>query len=115
MAIFEAVFKQNVIIGVAVGIGVGLGLAVLAPSVFPQTARAARPLAKRVVRSALQAYVRGREGLAEFSEFAEDIIAEAQSEVMTERRASAAEDFADGVTAAPSTATPTATSAAGGG
>lgn len=97
MAIAEALLKQNVIIGVAVGVGVGLGLAVLAPSVFPQTARAARPLAKRAIRTAVQAYMRSREGIAEFREYTEDMLAEAQAEVMQERQAAAAQAFADDV------------------
>jgi len=97
LAIAEALFKQNVIISVAVGVGVGLGLAVLAPSVFPQTARAARPMAKRAIRAALQAYVRSREGLAEFREYAEDIVAEAQSEVILQRKAAAARAFDEAV------------------
>jgi hypothetical protein len=93
MAIVEDLFKQNVMIGVAVGIGVGIGLAVLAPGIFPRSARAARPLAKQAIRSAFQAYVRGREGLAELREYAEDIVAEAQSEVIQQRKAAAAEAF----------------------
>lgn len=107
MALFDAVFKQNVIIGVAVGVGVGVGLAVLAPSLFPQAARAARPLAKRVVRSALQVYMRSREGLAEFSEYAEDIIAEAAAEAVQERQAAAAATFAEGAAAAAEAAAAT--------
>lgn len=95
MAIIDALVKQNLILGAAIGVGVGLGLAVLAPSVFPQTARAARPLAKQAIRAALQAYVRSREGLAEFREYAEDIVAEAQSEVILQRQAAAAHEFAD--------------------
>jgi hypothetical protein len=94
MAIAEDLFKQNVIIGVAVGIGVGIGLAFLAPSIFPRAARSARPLAKQAIRSAFQAYVRGREGLAELREYAEDIVAEAQSEVIQQRQAAAAGAFA---------------------
>ncbi len=80
---------KTAILGVAIGIGVGIGLAVLAPSVFPQAARAARPYAKKAAKSGLVAYLRAREGLAEFGEFAEDVIAEARHEIVTERTAPA--------------------------
>ena len=92
--------RDNILIGLAVGVGVGLGLAVLAPSVFPHAARAARPMAKRAVRSAMEAYIRTREGVAEFGEYAEDLVAEVQSEIVQERRAAAG--GAAGAAAAPS-------------
>jgi hypothetical protein len=83
-------FGKMALFGLAVGVGVGVGLAVLAPSVFPHAARAARPYAKRAAKSALGAYLRTREGLAEFGEFAEDVMAEAKHELMTERMGGAA-------------------------
>lgn len=78
---------KTTILGLAIGVGVGVGLAVLAPSVFPQAARAARPYAKKAARSGLEAYLRVREGLAEFGEFAEDVVAEARHDIMAERGA----------------------------
>ena len=90
---------KTAILGVAIGIGVGVGLAVLAPSVFPQAARAARPYAKKAAKSGLEAYLRVREGLAEFGEFAEDVVAEARHDIMAERGAPQANGAA-----APSTA-----------
>ncbi|MBL29247.1 MAG: DUF5132 domain-containing protein [Rhodospirillaceae bacterium] len=86
--------RESIVIGLAVGVGIGVGLAVLAPSVFPHAARAARPMAKRAAKSAMRAYMRTREGLAEFGEYAEDVMAEAQSEVVQERQAAAAAGFA---------------------
>lgn len=92
---------KTAILGVAIGIGVGIGLAVLAPSVFPQAARAARPYAKKAAKSGLEAYLRAREGLAEFGEFAEDVIAEARHEIVTERTAPATNGAAAPETGAP--------------
>jgi hypothetical protein len=96
-------FGRTAIFGVAVGIGVGVGLAVLAPSVFPQAARAARPYAKKAVKSGLEAYMRTREGLAEFGEFAEDVVAEARHE-MSQARADATAGPSDRSTASAGTA-----------
>ncbi len=80
---------KTAILGLAVGVGVGIGLAVLAPSVFPQAARAARPYAKKAAKTGLEAYLRAREGLAEFGEFAEDVVAEARHELASERMGAA--------------------------
>ena len=93
MAVGDQLLKEKALIGLAVGVGIGFGLAVFAPSLFPQVSRAARPVAKRMIKSAVRAYARGREGLAEFSEFTEDVIAEAKEEVIEERRATAAARF----------------------
>lgn len=82
-------FKQNLMIGLGVGIGVGLGLAIFAPSLFPHAARAARPYAKRAIKSAVLAYMQAREGVAEFREYAEDLVAETEAEIVEERKAAA--------------------------
>lgn len=81
--------KQNLVVGLGVGIGIGLGLAVFAPALFPHAARAARPYAKRAVKSAMTAYMQAREGVAEFREYAEDLVAESEAEIMEERQAEA--------------------------
>jgi hypothetical protein len=81
--------KQNIAVGVGVGIGIGLGLAVLAPSAFPHAARAARPYAKWAVKSAMVALMQAREGVAEFREYTEDLVAETKAEMVEERTAAA--------------------------
>ena len=82
MALLDGLFKSNVVTGLAVGIGA----AVLAPVVVPTVARAAKPLAKAAIKGGLMLYVSGREMLAELSEVAEDVYAEATSEFARESR-----------------------------
>jgi hypothetical protein len=77
------------VLGVAIGVGVGVGLAIMAPSLFPRTARAARPLIKKALHDGMSAYLRTREGLAEFGEFVEDLVAEVEHDVRTQRTATA--------------------------
>lgn len=77
--------KGGTVVGLAVGMGVGLGLAVMAPSLFPRAAQAARPLLRRALYEGMGAYLRAREGLAEFGEFTEDLVAEVRADVMAER------------------------------
>jgi hypothetical protein len=79
--------RASIAVGVAVGVGVGLGLAVMAPGLFPRTARAARPFVKKAALEGMEAYLRAREGVAEFGEFAEDLLAEVEAEVVAKRRA----------------------------
>jgi len=78
--------KGGALVGLAVGVGVGLGLAVMAPSLFPRAAQAARPMLRRALREGMVGYARAREGLAEFGEFADDLLAEVKTEVEAERR-----------------------------
>ena len=80
MALFNGLFKSNVVTGLAVGIGA----AVLGPVVVPAVARAAKPVAKAAIKGGLMLYVRGRETLAELGEVAEDVYAEATSEFARE-------------------------------
>jgi hypothetical protein len=108
-----AEFGRTTIFGLAVGVGVGLGLAVLAPSVFPKAAQAARPYAKKAAKQALQGYLRAREGLAEFGEFAEDVVAEAKHEIAAERMGGAAGAAASGAAGAAGAAASGAAGAAG--
>ena|SRR5713226_7303364 len=69
--------KGNLVAGLAVG----LVSVLLAPTVLPAVARAARPLAKAAVKGGIIAYEKGRELLAEAGEAVEDIAAEARSEM----------------------------------
>jgi hypothetical protein len=80
MALFNGLFKSNIVTGLAVGIGA----AVLGPVVVPAVARAAKPVAKAAIKGGLMLYVRGRETLAELGEVAEDVYAEATSEFAQE-------------------------------
>jgi hypothetical protein len=83
MAIIDDLLKGNVVAGLAVG----LGVAVLGPVIFPVILRAARPIAKTLVKTGIEFYERGREAAAEFGEFIEDTAAEAQAELANERQA----------------------------
>lgn len=73
----------TVLLALAAGVAGGM----IAPLLFPNAARGARPAAKSVVKAALALYERGREAAAEFGEAASDILAEAQAEFAEERRA----------------------------
>lgn len=61
------------------GVAIGVGVAVLAPVVFPVVARAAKPALNAAIRAGVSAYEKGRESLAEFGEYAEDMVAEARA------------------------------------
>jgi hypothetical protein len=97
MALFDGLLRSNVVTGLAVGIGA----AVLAPVVIPAVARAAKPVAKAAIKGGLMLYVSGRETLAELSEVAEDVYAEATAEFAEETRGANA---AEGAKAAKSEA-----------
>ena len=68
MALLEAVFKGNVLTGVAVGLSTFL--------LGPTVGQALRPAAKMVIKGGILAY----QGLAELGEAASDLIAEARVE-----------------------------------
>lgn len=73
---------QDILKGnVAVSLAIGLAGAVLIPIVLPVVVRAARPVAKAVIKSGLIVYEKGRESFAEMSEVVEDMVAEAQAEI----------------------------------
>jgi len=67
--------NKETVKGIAIGIGVGL----LAPMVFPVVARAARPTVNATIRAGVTAWEKGRETMAEFGEYAEDMMAEARA------------------------------------
>lgn len=95
----QDVFKGNIVTGLAVGVVA----AVLIPVVLPVLARAAKPLAKAMIKGGIIVYEKGRESFAELSEVMEDMVAEAKSEVEQEHmpKTPVAESAAGGPTAAP--------------
>ena len=80
MALWDDVFKGNVVTGLAIGIGA----AVLGPVVLPVIAGAAKPLVKAAIKGGIVLYEKGRETVAEVGEVLEDIVAEAKAEVAEE-------------------------------
>lgn len=58
------------------GMAIGVGVALVAPYLFPAVARAARPALQAAVRAGVTAWEKGREQIAELSEYAEDVMAE---------------------------------------
>lgn len=54
--------------------------AAIAPYVLPRLSNAARPAAKGAIKAGLAFYEHGRETFAEWSETAEDLVAEVQAE-----------------------------------
>jgi len=74
MAIFEDVFRGG---NMVTGLAIGIGFALLAPVVKPFV----RPLAKTAIKAGLAAYDQGRVAVAELTEHAGDIVAEARSEM----------------------------------
>lgn len=85
MAIFDELLKRNTVVGLAVG----LGVAVLGPVIVPVILRAARPVAKTLLKTGIEMFERGREAAAELGEFIEDTAAEAHAEMAKERQAAA--------------------------
>ncbi len=63
----------------------GIGAIVLAPIVIPVVAKASKPLAKAVIRGGMLAYQKSRTLMAETGEVLEDLVAEVQAELASER------------------------------
>ncbi len=82
MTIIDELLKRNVVVGLAVGIGV----AALGPVIVPVILRAARPVAKTLLKTGIEMFERGREAAAELGEFIEDTAAEAHAELAKERQ-----------------------------
>jgi hypothetical protein len=76
--------------GLMTGLALSLAAALLGPVWRPAVSRWGRPVAKAAIKQGLVAYEIGRERLAEFGETVEDMLAEAQVELATERLQSAA-------------------------
>lgn len=72
--------NEKFVRGLAIGVAVAAGALVFGPAV----ARSAQPLVRRAMKSAVQAYARGREAAAELMEMAEDAYAEAWAELKQE-------------------------------
>lgn len=83
MMIVDELLKRNIVVGLAVGVGVAL----LGPVIFPVILRAARPVAKTLIKSGVEMFERGREAAAEFGEFVEDTAAEVHAEMIKDRQA----------------------------
>jgi hypothetical protein len=66
---------------VLIGVGVGAGLATVLPAAAPILKDIGRPLAKASVKTGILAYEKGRELLAHWSEFFEDLVAEVRAEL----------------------------------
>jgi hypothetical protein len=66
--------------GAGVGVAVGVTLIVFGPALL----RAARPLARQAIKTAIVGYEQGREALAHIQEMVEDAYAEAMSELTAE-------------------------------
>jgi hypothetical protein len=60
------------------GMAIGASAALLVPVVFPILARVGRPAMGAAMRAGVAAWDKGREAFAEFSEYAEDMAAEAR-------------------------------------
>jgi hypothetical protein len=72
--------NDSLIRGLAIGVIATVGVVIFGPS----AAQAARPVVRRVMKSAVQTFVRGQEAVAEFVEMAEDAYAEAWTELKEE-------------------------------
>jgi hypothetical protein len=74
------------------GVLIGVGLAVLVPVAITALAPIARPLVRSALRTGAWAYEKAREGVAEFGELAQDVVAEVQEELRTEQEAATTEE-----------------------
>jgi Protein of unknown function (DUF5132) len=77
MALWEDVWESDVTKVVAIGAGAALVL----PNLLPAVLRASKPVVKAAIKGGLLVYAKGREAFAEAGEVAEDIYAEARSEL----------------------------------
>jgi hypothetical protein len=69
----------------------GLAGGLLAPLVLPRLERSFRPATKRLFKTGIAFYERGRERAAEMGEFASDVMAEARAEYDIEQTTADAE------------------------
>ncbi|MCX8053442.1 MAG: DUF5132 domain-containing protein [Armatimonadetes bacterium] len=86
MALLEEISDRKL------GLPLGIGLAVMAVSAGPALMRAARPVAKGAIKAYLALRARTREVMAEMSEQAQDLYAEAKHEMESSRAALAGEE-----------------------
>ncbi len=71
---------------VGTGIAIGIGALILAPALIPAIGAVARPMAKAAIKSGLLLFEKTRELVAETQETVADMAAEAQAELVSERR-----------------------------
>jgi hypothetical protein len=83
MALIDELVKNDIAKGMALGAGLALAVPALVATLWPVM----RPVARSAIKAGLIAYEKGREGVAELSEEFEDIIAETQEELRTDRMA----------------------------
>ena len=81
----QDIFKGNIV----ALLGIGIVAAVLVPIALPVVARAAKPLAKAMVKSGIIVFEKGRAAVAELGEVMEDVVAEAKAEIEQEHAAQA--------------------------
>ncbi|MBI5236973.1 MAG: DUF5132 domain-containing protein [Deltaproteobacteria bacterium] len=93
MAFLDDLLKGNVVTALAIGIGA----AVLAPVVVPLAAAVVKPLAKAAIKGGLIILEKGKETLAEMSEVAEDLVAEAKAEAAKAKETAAVAEVAGAV------------------
>jgi Protein of unknown function (DUF5132) len=79
MALFDNGFKLGT------GLAIGIGALILAPVAIPAVAAIVRPIAKATIKSGLILVERTMELIAEAKETIEDMTAEAQAEMASER------------------------------
>jgi hypothetical protein len=79
MAILNG-FKGSAVAGLAIGIGAAL----IGPAMVPVLRTLVKPTAKAAMKAGILAYEQGRVALAEFSEVADDLLAEARAELAAE-------------------------------
>lgn len=77
MALWEDVWESDLTKVVAIGAAAALVL----PNLLPAVLRAGKPVVKAAIKGGLLVYIKGREAFAEAGEVAEDIYAEARSEL----------------------------------
>lgn len=76
---------------IVTGLLAGLAGGMMAPLILPAMGRNFRPASKRLFKTGIALYERGRERAAELGEAAGDIMAEARAEYDAERTAAGAE------------------------
>ena len=77
MAFLEDVFKGG---NIVTGLAIGIGTAVVAPLLMPAVGSLLRPAAKAVIKGGILVYDQGRRAMAQVSEAASDVVAEARSD-----------------------------------
>ncbi len=77
MAFFDDMFKGG---NLVTGLAIAVGTAVLVPAIGPVVGNVLRPAAKAVIKGGIVAYDWGRQTVAQATEAASDMVAEARSD-----------------------------------